>query len=378
MARSDSKTPTRVACLDWLRLLAALQMITGHTVDAVLEDSARVGVLFEAWTQLRGLTAPAFLVASGMSFGLAARLDDAGAYAALRAREGARRRRVLRSAWLIGLGVLLHAFDAPWVVDVLHCVGATLLLLDGLVTCLPRPRSLVAISAAIALAIVTVALPLEQRLSAVDHTGPARWWLAWIDREGGSLFPLVPWAAYVFGGLVVGQLAIPLGARTEGRVVRLRLAFAASASLGLSTMLGALASRGVIDAPDASNWSAHPVIVLERFGLVLVALAALSAIAERWVLPAWGDTLAGETLALYVVHLLVLYADGIGPGRLWPHALPLLAALALAALMVALSIAVALVWAARWPPLERRWLPWLRAGGEREGLRSAPTTAKNE
>jgi hypothetical protein len=77
--------------------------------------------------------------------------------------------------------------------------------------------------------------------------------------------------------------------------------------------------------------------------------------------PRWATVLAGETLALYVVHLLVLFAEGVGPGRVWAHALSLEASLVLALAMLAGSVAVALGWARVWPPLEARWMPWLRA-----------------
>jgi hypothetical protein len=342
--------------VDGLRLVAALQMITGHTLDAVLVDAARESSAFHTWTQIRGLTAPAFLLASGISFALVSRLEDVDAFAALRAREGARRRRVVRSAWLVVLGTMLHALDAPWIVDVLQCVGATLLALDLAVTLAPRP-SLVTLAASLgAVAILALALPVEHAFDAGDHVGPARWALAWIDRDGGSLFPLIPWAFYVLAGVTVARVAIVDGARTPPRVVVSRLV---TIALGLGA-LAWIADR-VLEAPTAATWSSHPAILLGRTSVVLVLAAVLAACGARWDLPRWGTTLAGETLALYVVHLLVLFAEGIGPGRVWAHALSLEASLGLAIAMVAGSVAAALGWARVWPPLEARWMPWLRA-----------------
>lgn len=359
---------SRVAFVDWLRLLAALQMITGHTIDAVLEDGARATGVFATWTQIRGLTAPAFLLASGISFGLATRLDDEAAYVALRTREGARRRRVIRSVWLVALGTLLHAFDAPWIIDVLQCVGATLLVLDLLVTLTPRASTLVATVGMLAGTVITMALPLDAAIEPSGHAGLARWAFAWIDHDGGSLFPLVPWAFYVLVGLVVGRLAIPSGARTAGRTIVLRLvALAALASVAAWI---AHAWR----SPTADDWSSHPAVLLGRTGAVLALAAALAAVSLRLELPAWGTTLAGETLALYVFHLLVLFAEGIGPARLWPHALSLAESCSLAAAMVVASGGVALAWARVWPPLEARWLPWVRG----THLRSPPTPAKTD
>jgi acyltransferase len=347
---------SRVAFVDWLRLVAALQMITGHTLDAVLVDGARQSSAFDAWTQIRGLTAPAFLLASGISFALASRLEDLGAFAALRAREGARRRRVVRSVWLVLLGTLLHAFDAPWIVDVLQCVGATLLALDLAVTLARRPSHVSIVASVAAGAVLAIALPVEHAFGPGDHVGLARYALGWIDRDGGSLFPVIPWAFYVLAGVAVARVAIADGARTPPRVVVSHLV---AIALGLAA-LAWIAGR-VLEAPTATTWSSHPAILLGRTSVVLVLAAALAALGAFWDLPRWGTTLAGETLALYVVHLLVLFAEGIGPGRVWAHALSVEASLGLALAMVAGSVAVALGWARVWPPLEARWMPWLRA-----------------
>ncbi|MBN8611781.1 MAG: DUF1624 domain-containing protein [Deltaproteobacteria bacterium] len=364
---SEGTSRSRVAFVDWLRLLAALQMIVGHTVDAVVEDGARASGWFATWTQLRGLTAPAFLVTSGISYALATRLDDEAAYVALRAREGARRRRVIRSVWLIVLGTLLHAFDAPWVIDVLQCVGASLLFLDVVVTWLPRPSHVVALATCLAFAVLVSARPIEGAFAASDHTGLARYALGWIDEDGGSLFPLIPWAFYVLVGLGVARITIPDGARTAPGTMVMRLAGASVVALVVSAACDAWS------APTAESWSSHPAVLLARTGAVLGAASVLAAIGSRWDLPAWGTTLAGETLTLYVVHLLVLFAAAVGPARVWPHALSLEASFALAAAMLALSAGVALGWARVWPPIERRWMPWLRGP-----LRSASATAKNE
>ncbi|MFO0714314.1 MAG: heparan-alpha-glucosaminide N-acetyltransferase domain-containing protein [Sandaracinus sp.] len=353
---------SRVAFVDWLRLLAALQMITGHTTDAVLADAERASAWFSVWTQIRGLTAPAFLLASGVSFGLASRLDDASAYAVLRAREGARRRRVVRSAWLVVLGTLLHALDAPWVVDVLQCVGATLLALDLLVTLAPRPDAVVGIAGVLALTILVSAPSVDAAIAPADHEGAARFVLGWVDRDGGSLFPLIPWAFYVLAGIAIGRLAIPRGARTEGSVVIARLAVAA-----IGCGVAAFVAEALFGAADAHGWSSHPAVVLTRTAMVLLMAACLAALGTRWELPhfgglAWGSTLAGETLVLYVAHLLVLFADGVGPGRVWAHALSLPATIALSIAMVIGSAIAALAWARFWPPIEARWMPWLRPG----------------
>jgi uncharacterized membrane protein len=348
---------TRAGFVDWLRLVASLQMIQGHAIDALLADAHRTGPLFEAWTWARGLTAPAFLVASGLSFHLATRLDDESRYGLQRATRGARRRRVVRSGWLVVLGTLLHLLDGAWIVDVLQCVGVTLLALDAVVTLAPRRAHVLAASAALAALSVALALPLGE----LEGEGAMRFVVSWVSRREGSLFPLVPWAAYVLGGVLLGRLCLPHGAATTARLTATRLLVVGFASCALAPLLEAS-----IGAPAADTYSAHPAVVATRFGVVALSAGSLTLLSARVSLPAWGRTLAGETLALYVVHLLVLYAEGVGPGRVFARTCSLPVSVAAAIVIVGLSAGVALGWARAWPPLEARWLPWLRPA--RRGL----------
>src|SRR5688572_31079092 len=61
----------RLSFVDGLRLVAAVQMIQGHTLDALLAPELRQGPCFSAWTFARGLTSTTFLFTAGVSFALA-------------------------------------------------------------------------------------------------------------------------------------------------------------------------------------------------------------------------------------------------------------------------------------------------------------------
>ena len=56
----------RVLFIDLLRVLAAFQMLQGHTIAALLAGSYRHGLLYSLWYGARGLTSIAFLFASGL------------------------------------------------------------------------------------------------------------------------------------------------------------------------------------------------------------------------------------------------------------------------------------------------------------------------
>src|SRR5688572_6443365 len=121
-------SPKRVVFVDALRIFAAVQMIQGHTIDALLAPVYRSGAIFDGWTFSRGLTSTTFLFAAGLSFVLA----SAGA----KDPQLARRRRVRRGLELIVIGYLMHApvgilfgsepsaaMAEALSVDVLQCIG---------------------------------------------------------------------------------------------------------------------------------------------------------------------------------------------------------------------------------------------------------------
>lgn len=330
--------------IDLLRLLMSLQMIQGHTIASLLDPEARHGALYEAWTFARGLTAVGFLVAAGASYHLVIG-READAASAGRGRA----RRVRRALLLIAVGFCLRppvgvlsgvpeeiaaALDAFFAVDVLQCIGVTLLGLEALRRFVPRPRMPLA---AALLAVCFIALaPLTASLEAEP---PMRWLLNWVSRRGGSLFPLFPWSGFVLTGVALGAF-----------VERTRQLGGALTLLGAGLLVALVGEglRGVWPSVAPDDYYAWPPFSLIRLGLVLalLALLALSSLRVRR-LPEVLTTLAGQTLVLYVVHLVVLHAHGFGLLALLGPTLSPAAAVGVALLLIAASTAAALAWAGR-------------------------------
>jgi uncharacterized membrane protein len=305
---SPSVTPARRAVfVDVLRLIAAVQMIQGHTLDALLASPYRVGRAFDAWTFSRGLTSTTVLVTAGLSFVLASRVA--------RDPVRARRRRMRRAFELIAIGYLMHAplavlFGADPVkavaellsVDVLQCIGVSLLGLELLTWAVPRWPARAVLAGLLGAALFALATPAGR----LTPEGPLFGLTSYLSPRGGSLFPLVPWTGYVLLGLAVGAVVFAAGRfRVATRLFGLALPV-----LGLGWLLART-------APGADP-RATPAFLVLKLGLVLV-LAALLALALARVqrLPRILEALAGETLFLYVSHVLVLYAANVGVKARW-------------------------------------------------------------
>ena len=64
--RSVAERQGRVELVDVLKLLALLQMVNGHTLDAVMDDALRRGPIFDRYVYLRGLVSVAFMLCAGL------------------------------------------------------------------------------------------------------------------------------------------------------------------------------------------------------------------------------------------------------------------------------------------------------------------------
>jgi hypothetical protein len=349
----------RAVFVDVLRLVAAAQMVMGHTIDGLLLDELRQGVVFDRWRWVRGLTSVAFMVAAGMSYYLATlarferhKSDSAHAW-----------RRLRRGALLIGLGYAMHfpigAFSGDasaamtaWrelaAVDVLQCIGVAIVLLEGMTLLARRPQHVVVACAAGATFFVALA-PLAD---ATDPSGPFRAVLSYLTHAGGSLFPLFPWCGYVMAGVVAAYLIAP--ERPDGVAWR-----ALVAALGAAALAMTVSAAPSAWTTETTAYGAKPHVATIKLAVVL-ALASVLALATQHVrrLPRVLTTLASETLAIYVSHLIVLTGAGVGLCIVLGHTLSLAAAISVGLVMIAFSAVAALLW----NRVKEGWISEWRAG----------------
>jgi uncharacterized membrane protein len=340
IAVQSSEIPTayaagrRAVALDVLRILAIFQMVQGHTIDAVLADVHRSGLLHGVWQSARGLTSVAFLFLAGVGFAFATR-SERGRDAWSRARRGRRALLLIAlgyamrapAALLVGPEPTSTAIAALWarfaVVDVLQCIGVTLLALDAMIMLVPDARR-----RSITLGVLGgVLLALGPLAAQIDPSGPLRPLLAYATSNGGSLFPLLPWAAHALIGSALGPLFF---ARDARRV------------LGLGVGLGVLGALLV---------ALHPALgQVARIGCVLVVSAGLLFIepvlgrCPRWLL-----ALAPHSLLIYLLHVVLAYGERFGLKDVVGHTLGPLASIGVALAMLGLCALVALGYERR-PP----------------------------
>ena len=331
----------RVVFIDLARALAAVFMLYGHTVSALLAPRYQTGTWFEIWVFQRGLTSTLFLLLSGFAFSIAT-----GRHWTLHAQfSPAVLKRVRRFALFLLLGYALHfpvgrfadlASSTPerWqsflAVDVLQLIGATFIGVQILVM-LTRSRRVFGWTA-FALAVVIIMLtPIVWRVNWTARLPLSM--AAYLSPSAGSQFPLFPWAAYVLLGAALGQWYLRWGTARHDWYANVAL-FAPG--LGLVTLAFLV---GWVVGNEA--WESVPNQVALRMGASLMLLALIARASQRITrLPHVFGAVAQETLLIYFVHLCIVYGSiwnrglaqaygpTLGPGRTVFYVLLLLAAMA--------------------------------------------------
>ncbi|MGE0405375.1 MAG: heparan-alpha-glucosaminide N-acetyltransferase domain-containing protein [Candidatus Korobacteraceae bacterium] len=343
----------RIEAIDLVRLVAMALMIEGHTLDALLDPQYRNDGWYHLWLFCRGFTAPTFMLLSGFSF----------AFATIKRWEqnlslnSVVLRRLRRFVFFILLGYVMHlpvhslrtlgsVSQEQWrgwlQVDVLQSIGVSLLLLQFLVFVARTPARFLKVSLGLSAGLVAVA-PIAWAGGWGSHL-PALVG-AYLDGSAGSLFPLLPWAAYTLFGAALGCLYLGRSQRSPqsglifGRVMF--LIGLAAMSIGFGLEQPALAFFG-----PTVFWSASPTLFLIRAGFVLFLLGGMLLV-HRFASFSSGTvrSLAQESLLVYFLHVVLLYGSIWNTGlRDYIAGLAPLQALGVAILVGAGTMGMALAW----------------------------------
>ena len=287
----------RIRAFDWLRGIAVLVMIQTHA-KVLLRPDLRKGDFFQWLDRIDGLVAPAFIFAAGFSLAL---VQVRGALAGQRAARV--RKTLVRLGEVLLVATLVNWMWFPllreprWILrlDILHTIALGLLLALPIFAALsPRPDLLRWAAIALAAAAFGVS-PL------VEHVkGPLA---PLLNGANGTVFPLTPWAGYVYLGASAGATAASGG--------RKKLALWLAGLLVLGAILWTQSDRLAAAYPAHDFWVTNPANHAQRWTQIC-ALALLLLLAERlWSArgPAvsFVEVFGTSSLAAYFFHLMLLY-----------------------------------------------------------------------
>jgi len=306
---------SRLGYVDWLRGLAVLLMMQTHAYDSWLTPEAK-RTPFYGWSRLMGgYPAPLFLFLAGLSLALLAHSRLGKGRSLVRVRREALQRglEVLAYAalfrlWMFTTGGFVKPADLLRV-DVLNCIGLSMLLVAALALRFERLRGQLLAAASLA--------------AGVGLLTPLAWdsaWPAWIPRPllayvsgrvPGAYFPLFPWAGFTGAGAAVGLLlARAHAAGREGQAIAVLTASGAAAM-----PLGLLLDRLPQVYPRYDFWWTSPNYFLVKVGILLLLLGG----AYAWGLAPWAAwpsllrQLGKTSLLVYWVHIEIVYGGIAAP-----------------------------------------------------------------
>jgi uncharacterized membrane protein len=292
--------------LDWLRGIAVLIMIEGHTLDSWtrMADRGREG--YQWAIVLAGFGAPIFLFLAGLSLALAA---------VARRRKGLDERAIgaaafRRGLWIFGLAFLFRL--QSWIisggpfprtllkVDILNVMGVSMMLAALLWIVGRRDLRRAALFAAATLVMAMFTPPVRDAAWLAVLPDPIEGYLR--PAAGGTTFTLFPWAGFLTGGAALG---LWLGwADTAARERQVNLALAA-----LGVVVGFAGYWASFLPPiyeHASFWTSSPTFFFLRLGVLILAVPAAYA-CTRAVRAPFLEEFGRASLFVYWIHVEMVY-----------------------------------------------------------------------
>jgi uncharacterized membrane protein len=302
---THSKASPRIRAFDWLRGLAVLLMIQCHAL-VLLKPPLRMSAFYRWLDFVDGLVAPAFIFAAGFSLALVQVRGATGGARATRVMKTLRRiSEVLLVASLLNSMWFPVRQEPKWLlrIDILHCIGLALLVALPLLALLAtRPNLLRWVCLALAIVVFALA-PLVEPVR-----GP---WARLLNHHTGSVFPLFPWAGYVYLGASVGVVAASGSPRAILRWLLLLWAICIAVWLATPLFLKLY--------PPHEFWITNPANHARRLAMVFVGVLLL-VLLEWKVEGAWMrsspvrfiEAIGTSSLSAYFFHQALLYYQVFG------------------------------------------------------------------
>ena len=311
------KKTARLYFIDAMRAWAILMMLQGHFIDGLLDNAFRdnTDLSFNIWKYFRGITAPVFFTVSGFIFTyLLIRVPQKGMQNP-RIKKGLK-----RGLQLIFIGYLLRTnllgilggkiYDAFYLVDVLHCIGLSLLGIIGIYLLSQNGRKSLLPSLFIG---VTAVLFLFEPIYNEWSFGFLPQALGnYFTKANGSVFTIIPWLGYTTFGAFMSVIFT----RYKNYKYLYQYAITLCLIAGLSLIF--FSSDFLLGLSEITGISVFKEIAMNnylfiRLGDVFLVFAGFmlfrSLLTNATVLK-----IGQSTLSIYIIHFIILYGSFTGLG----------------------------------------------------------------
>ncbi|WP_228530387.1 heparan-alpha-glucosaminide N-acetyltransferase domain-containing protein [Tamlana sp. I1] len=306
----------RLYFIDAVRAFAILMMLQGHFIDTLLAPIYRDtnNLAFNIWTYFRGVTAPMFFTISGLVFTYLLSRAYAKGDDKLRIKKG-----VFRGLLLIAIGYSLRINIFSWlsgyfnpyffVIDVLQCIGLSLIFLVGLHMLFKKHSYLFSTVLFVIGCICFISEPLYRNLTLENVP---KFIANYMTKSNGSVFTILPWFGYSAFGAFISTVFLRHGHRDRFKTLTIISFFA----VGFFLIFGStslLLSLYDISGIQLLERSANYNYLFIRLGDALIIFGIFYSL-ERFLKQSIISKIGEKTLSIYVIHFILLYGSFIGFG----------------------------------------------------------------
>ncbi|MDX1364898.1 heparan-alpha-glucosaminide N-acetyltransferase domain-containing protein [Arenibacter latericius] len=310
-------TNLRLYFIDAIRAWAILMMLQGHFVDGLLDNAFRdnTNIFYSIWKYFRGVTAPVFFTVSGFIFTYLLIKGDKIGFNNPRVKKG-----IKRGLQLLVIGYLLRLnffgllkgqiYSSFYVVDVLHCIGLSILGIIGIYLLTANRNKFLFPS--ILLIITLVLFVMEPYYKQYSHHYLPNLLANYLTKANGSVFTIMPWFGYAsigaflsvwFNRFKSSTYLYPVAILSFSAIGALLILYSSSFFLTLSNLTGlALFTKVYLN-----NY------LFIRLGDVFLVFAVFM-VFRRFFTNSTLLKIGQSTLSIYVFHFIILYGSFTGLG----------------------------------------------------------------
>lgn len=306
----------RLYFIDAVRAFAILMMLQGHFIDTLIAPVYRdtSNTIYNIWSYFRGITAPTFFTISGLVF----------AYLLLRAYvKGDDKPRIkkglFRGLLLLAIGYSLRINIFSWlsgyfssyflVVDVLQCIGLSLLFLVGLHILFKKHSYIFSIVLFTIGCTCFITEPLYRNLT-LEHVPDII--ANYVTKTNGSVFTILPWFGYSAFGAFISTVFFRHVHRDRFKITTIITFFSVGIFLIHFSSWFLLKLHGLTNI-ELLKMSANYNYLFSRLGDVLMLFGVFYSL-ERFLKQSIIARIGEKTLSIYVIHFVLLYGSFTGYG----------------------------------------------------------------
>ncbi len=291
-------------------------MLQGHFIDTLLNPIYRdnSNVVYQIWSYFRGITAPTFFTISGLVF----------LYLLLKAKDkGDDKPRIKKGLYrgllLIGIGYALRIDVIGWltgnfndyifVIDVLQCIGLSLIILIGCYVLFSKHIKLLSLLLFTLGCLCFLTEPLYRNLD-LCHIPIA--FANYMTKSNGSIFTILPWFGFTAFGGFLATVFFSHVHRAKFRLVSV-ISFFLFGSLLIQFSSLLLMKLFYWTDIELFKSAAYYNYLFTRFGNVLLLLGVFYA-AEPFLKGSLIGKIGQKTLSIYVIHFIIIFGSFTGLG----------------------------------------------------------------